>query len=133
MQRVECNANPFGRTVPGIERRIEKKIGAVTEHGAVFLEAPDADLGALQVTHNADIPTTFERGLTQQLSPAPMLVRLAMRKVDARDIEASLDHLAQYVRVVRRWSQRRNYFCSSQHGRDYCTSQCGSPMQKSCL
>ena len=40
----------------------------------------------------------------------------------SRNIQTSVNHFSQRLRVIRGWSQRRDYLCSSLHARDYCTA-----------
>jgi hypothetical protein len=51
-----------------------------------------------------------------------MVVRIAMGKIQARNIKAGVDHFQEGCGLVGRWSKRHDDFRSSSHGRDYCTA-----------
>ena len=122
VQGIECHTDAIDRTVFQPKRAVQEKRFTVFEFNAAVLEPPYTDLRALQVAHESDFTAGFSRGFTQRLRPATMVVCITMGKIQARDIEAGLDHFQERCRLVGRWSQRCDNLRSSSHGRDYCTA-----------
>jgi hypothetical protein len=123
VQCVEGNTNAVDRAFVISQRAVQKKGSAADQLDVVVPESLDANLGTLQVAHQADIPAALFRRGAQAPCPPPMLVRISVREIQARDIEASADHLAQDLFLVGRRAQRCYYFRPFLHGGDYCTGK----------
>src|SRR5690606_2535918 len=73
---------------------------------APVAETPDANLGALQVAHDADLAPAALGHLAQPLHACPLVVAVAVREIDARDVEAALHHAGEALGIVGGRSQR---------------------------
>jgi hypothetical protein len=100
MQGIESNADAILITFQQAQRTVEKEFITIRKRDTVILEAPNADLWPLQVTHDADLTATGFVRRPEKVSPAFMISRCAMGKIKARNIKACLDHVTQYIYVV---------------------------------
>ncbi len=126
MQRVQGNPDAFFSAILETQRAVEKKRCAVLQLHSPVPESLHPDLGALQIAQQADIALALVGRRTKLLGAAPVFGRIAVRKIQARDIEPRVDHLAQRLLAVGRRPQRRHDLCPSVHGGDYCTLVCRS-------
>jgi hypothetical protein len=100
MQGIEGNSDSILVTVVQSERAIQEEGVAFSQVRAASLEAPHADLRALQIAQQTDIATTRSRGLAEIPGAFAMFIGTTVRKIEARNIQTCFDHLAQCVRPL---------------------------------
>ena len=112
-----------------VERRIEEEAVAVLQQHLAVTKPPDADLRALQVAHDGDVPAAFFRGAAQRLDARPLLRFGAMGEIDPHDVEPAADHALEYRRIVGGRAQGGNDFGAALHDGTYCSATTGlSPL-----
>ncbi|MDZ7910024.1 MAG: hypothetical protein U5N10_18595 [Gemmobacter sp.] len=73
-------------------RGVEHKRLSGFEHHLAFGELADANLGALQVGHDADLAAGAFGRRTDHVGAVNVVLRLSVREVHAHDIDAGPDH-----------------------------------------
>src|SRR5260221_2630033 len=94
---------------------IEYKGIAWTQSDLAVLELSDADLGALQVAHNADRASGLAAGFAHQFRTALMVPGGTMREIHAHDVHAREEHALQRLGIARGGAQGCGDFCASWH------------------
>ena len=97
MQCIECNTDTLLRPFVQAQRAVQEERFTVHQVHAAFLEPHDPNLRTLQITQQADVATAVIGSLAQLAGALTMLVRAAVRKIEARDVKPGFDHLAQYL------------------------------------
>ena len=100
MQGIQRNPDAILVTVIQSEGAIQEEGVAFSQVCAARLEAPHADLRALQIAQQADIATTRSGGLAEIPGPFAMFIGASVREIEARNIKTCVDHLAQCVRPL---------------------------------
>ena len=93
-------AHPVDVAGVGTHRGVEEELGALDELDGTGAEALDADLGALQVAEDTDVPVQFARHLARGLGAAHLLLGAAMGEIDAHHIDTRLQQTAQHAGIV---------------------------------
>jgi hypothetical protein len=126
VQRVQGNPDTLLGSIFETERTIEEERCAVLQLHGPFLEPLHPNLRSLEIAQQTHVALALASRLTKLLRAATMLRRLAVRKIDAGDIEPGVDHFPQRLLMVGRRSQRRHDLGPSLHGGDYCILVCRS-------
>ncbi len=92
---VEADA----RRIAGRARRIEDEAAAGLEFGLAGGELADANLGALQVDHDADGAADLAHDLAQQRDALAVVVGRAVGEVQPHDIDAGGNHPRHHLRI----------------------------------
>ena len=100
---------------------VQEEVVTFGQRDAAVFESFDADLGALQIADYADEPATIGSDFPKQFKALSLRVVITVRKVEPGHIQTGTDHFTERFRIVGSRTERRNYLCSAQHGRDYCT------------
>ena len=107
-----CDADGTLLWIDG-ERRVQGKTRTVAENHLAAHETVDADFGALQVAEHADITTRLLRGFPHQGDAPRVVSNLAMRKIQAYDVDSRTDDIREHFGIVRGRTQRRDDFRAS--------------------
>ena len=100
MQVFVSHADAFLVAGHLVQLGVQEELAAVLQSRHALCETLDADLGSLQVAHDAHVAAALCGDLAQQFDAAPLVVTVPVGEIDAGDIEAREDHLAQQGRVV---------------------------------
>jgi hypothetical protein len=90
---------------------VEDERIAVDQFDLAFFELADADLRTLHVGHDRHFAAAFGGGAAHQGGAVDMVLGLAVREVQAHDVDAGADHAHEDVEVGRpgRWWRRSWY------------------------
>src|SRR6185369_7059269 len=97
----------------GIEHGIERKGRALGQVHAALGKALDANLGTGQVRQDRDVAVLRTGRLAHRAHVRTVRVGGAMREVDARHIQARLDHRGDHTRALGRRPQSCDYLCAA--------------------
>ena len=87
-----------------VHRDVERELAALEEHHGPGLERLDADLRALEVAHDADVPPDLLGDLAHACDSRRLVGRGAVREVDAEDVGACKDQLLHDGCVIGGWA-----------------------------
>ena len=76
------------------QARVKKELRTVLQQRLAVFESLYANLRALQIAHKADFAPALCRCSTQRLDSCPMILLLAVRKIDAGDVQAGIDDVS---------------------------------------
>src|SRR6185437_9721925 len=94
--------------VAELHRGVEHERVAGLERDAPFAELADADLRSLQVRHDADGTPDLAAGVAHELGALHVVLRGAVREVEAHDVHARGEHLLEHRRLARRRAEGRD-------------------------
>jgi len=66
----------------------------------VILEASNTNLRSLQISHDSDFALTGSGRYSQRIGSPPVIVGIAMRKIQTRNIQSGINHFAQRFAVI---------------------------------
>ncbi len=80
---------------------VEDELVAVVQEDLAFFKLADADLRTLHVGHDGHFAAALGGGAAHQGGAVDMVLRLAVRKIQAHDVDAGADHLDEDIEVGR--------------------------------
>ena len=81
-------------------------VGAGLELDLAVGELADADLRTLQVGHDRDFAAELARNLAHELGALHVILRCAVREIQAHDVDAGGEHPASISGLLRRGPER---------------------------
>jgi hypothetical protein len=103
---VITDADPMDVSGRRIDTAIEReRLTDLKIHGA-FGETLDADLWPLQIAQYGDFTAQLGRNGAHRRSACAVIIGMAMRKIQAYDIDAFDEHTFEHARRIGGWAQR---------------------------
>ena len=99
---VEADA----RRIAALAFGVEDERGAGHELDLAVGEPADANLRTLQVGHDRDFATECARNLANERGKLHVILRCAVREIQAHDVDAGGQHPAQHIGLVARGPER---------------------------
>jgi hypothetical protein len=103
------------RAVAHLRGGVEYEALPLLQADLAFLELADADLGALQVAQDGDGATELARQFLHQRGARLVILRRAVREVEAHHVDARADHALEDGGIGRRRPEGRDDLGAAEH------------------